>query len=422
MQKALRFLLAAFLLVAPFPSSAGSRATLLLVAAALLAADAIRTREWPWPPMPRGFLLAAMAWIALCAASLLWSTKPAYSWEELQREAGYGALAFALFFAATRETADLRAFVWASLTGTVLLGIAAWLARLLPPMVLTDRYLAIEGYFSTQIVLAAPLLVIVASKGRFGLGRSLGVATSVALLLAAAAFATENRMMWIALAAALACIAFAYRRGGEAFLRVPSRKAFALALAAMALGFAASSAYKATRYFPDSSTTESFSFDERPLIWDIAGDLFDQRPWLGHGYGREILGDAVSDGAARRGSPHPLILRHGHNVFIDAALQMGVAGLAAFAALFAALFMAFVQASRVKEAWPLATAGMAMIVAYTAKNLTDDFFYRPNSLVFWACCGMLLGLAARFRPTVAAPAKRPAAADGPATGIRAPSA
>jgi hypothetical protein len=28
--------------------------------------------------------------------------------------------------------------------------------------------------------------------------------------------------------------------------------------------------------------------------------------------------------------------------------------------------------------------------------MTDDFFFRPSSLVFWGIAGMLLGLAARL--------------------------
>jgi hypothetical protein len=41
--------------------------------------------------------------------------------------------------------------------------------------------------------------------------------------------------------------------------------------------------------------------------------------------------------------------------------------------------------------------GLAMLAGFVVKNLTDDFFYRHNALVFWAINGMLLGLARSTR-------------------------
>ncbi|HEX4782469.1 MAG TPA: hypothetical protein VH301_17045, partial [Usitatibacter sp.] len=44
---------------------------------------------------------------------------------------------------------------------------------------------------------------------------------------------------------------------------------------------------------------------------------------------------------------------------------------------------------------PIAIAGLAMITAYALKDVTDDFYFRPNSLIFWAMAGMLLRRAAQ---------------------------
>ena len=79
-----------------------------------------------------------------------------------------------------------------------------------------------------------------------------------------------------------------------------------------------------------------------------------------------------------------------------AALQTGVLGLAAFTALMAALAWAFAATARRTGGLPLAIAGLALLAGYLTKNLTDDFFFRPSSLIFWAMAGMLLGLAARL--------------------------
>ena len=75
---------------------------------------------------------------------------------------------------------------------------------------------------------------------------------------------------------------------------------------------------------------------------------------------------------------------------------MGVPGVAAFALLMAALAMGFLAAGRREGGAPLAIVGLAMLAGYLTKSMTDDFFFRPNSLVFWAIAGMLLGLAARL--------------------------
>src|SRR5205823_11148585 len=86
---------------------------------------------------------------------------------------------------------------------------------------------------------------------------------------------------------------------------------------------------------------------------------------------------------------------HGHNVFLDAALELGVLGVVAFTALMGAVAWSYWKLRERDETLMLAIAGLAILAGYLSKNLTDDFFHRPNSLLFWAINGMLLGLAAR---------------------------
>jgi O-antigen ligase len=103
----------------------------------------------------------------------------------------------------------------------------------------------------------------------------------------------------------------------------------------------------------------------------------------------------------REGQTKPF--NHGHNVFLDATIQLGVVGLAVFASLLGALAWAFARAGRRVEGAALAITGLAVFTGYFAKNLTDDFFFRPNSLLFWAIAGMLLGAAARLVPRTSPP-------------------
>jgi hypothetical protein len=51
----------------------------------------------------------------------------------------------------------------------------------------------------------------------------------------------------------------------------------------------------------------------------------------------------------------------------------------------------------------ITVTGLALIATFVVKNLTDDFYFRPGSLVFWAINGMLLALASRAVATARRP-------------------
>ena len=176
--------------------------------------------------------------------------------------------------------------------------------------------------------------------------------------------------------------------------RVAARRMLVAALVLLPALMVVATEYK-LRYYPRAASgLEAFSLDERPLIWKVASTYARERPWLGYGYGREIIGTRISGELekAKLGQPY----NHGHNVVLDAQLQMGVPGVIAFALMMAALLAAFVAMRTREGGVPLAIVGAAMVAGYLTKNLTDDFFFRPSSLVFWAIAGMLLGLAARL--------------------------
>ncbi len=389
---------AAFLFLAPFPSSAGSRVAALLLALAALAWGAFGgARALGLARLPRAVAVPGLAWIGLCVASLAWSDDAAYTRLELQREVAYGAIAFIVFFAGTRTPRDAHVAIGALLAGTLVLGLFEWVRQLAPGLPYADKYLAIEGYFSTHLVIVAPLLVLVAWPGPSGMGAGRATLAALAVGLLAGGLASENRMLWIALGAATIAGFAAFRRAaGSLQARVGARPAFLLALAVITLLIAASWEYKVLRYYPGAEgVMESLSLDERPLIWESARAPLLERAWAGHGFGREIAGDAIARGLEARGSPDRF--RHAHNVFLDIVLQLGLLGLAVFAALAGALALAFARAVRTPGSEPIGIAGIALLAGFLTKNLTDDFLHRPNSLVFWAVAGMLLGLAASRR-------------------------
>jgi O-antigen ligase len=124
--------------------------------------------------------------------------------------------------------------------------------------------------------------------------------------------------------------------------------------------------------------------------WREWGNVALDAPLLGHGMGKKII-RAV--GKERLSAPltarEPQLETHAHNLFLDVVLQVGVAGLAVFCWLLAAL---------VREAWRARSLGRwregaalaALVVALVTKNLTDDFMDHAVVIAFWGYAGLLL--------------------------------
>jgi O-antigen ligase len=402
-QRLLTAATAVFLFIAPFPSSAGWRTAMLLVAlGALSFMKLARGRPWGLREISRPFAVAALAWIALAVASLSWSDDRAYTASELQREVLYGFFAFIVTYAGTRTMRDARTAVLAMLAATLLMGAFEWLRQLMPWLPYAEKYHAAQGPFSTQIALVAPLLAFAAWPAPAGLGVSTRMVGLVAAGLIAAGLATENRMLWLALAAGCV-VAFAVFQAGSILDAHRARMMRILlgTLATIAIAIAATFEYKAARYYPEAATpVESVSMDERPLVWSAATSLAAERPLLGHGFGREIVGDRIEEAMPPSASVR---IRHAHNMFFDALLQLGAAGLLALAAMLGTLVYAYVRVRHAPAGGAITVTGLALIATFVVKNLTDDFYFRPGSLVFWAINGMLLALASRAVATARRP-------------------
>ncbi|HEY4999579.1 MAG TPA: O-antigen ligase family protein [Usitatibacter sp.] len=388
---------AAFLLVAAFPSSAGWRVFFLVVALASLSLQAAKgDQALELGRIPRPFALAAIAWAALAMASLAWSVDPGYTQQELRREIAYGSLSFLVFFIGTRAAAQLHLWMKMLALATIVLGIGEWLHLLHPEVEMFDKASMGPGPFSTHVVMIAPLLLLALWPAPVGMGRSLRLTLTLGAFLVVAGMSGESRILWPALLAAalVAFIAFSLQAGPAHPGRIAAKRALVVTIVLLPVLMVISAEYK-LRYYPQAaSTMESFALDARPLIWRTAVREAAEHPWLGHGYGREIVAPKLRAELAKAGELTPY--NHGHNVFLDAVLELGALGLAAFVFLVGALAWAFAQAGKREGGAPLAIAGLAVFTGYLVKNLTDDFFFRPNSLVFWAIAGMLMGLAARL--------------------------
>jgi O-antigen ligase len=380
------------LLVVPFAGSAGVRGGLLVLAAVALGMRLRANLAQLLERFPRPVLALFAAWAALSVASVAWSRDRAYSLAELKPEVLYPSLALTFFFLAARE--DRWRPWWNALMAGTVIAIAANLLQDRMPFAISRHALdGGPGHLSTHLVLIAPLLFALAWPRPWG--REHGATPLVVALafVVAAAWLTENRMVWPALGAQLAAGIAAWRasaHGDPAATGSLARVTLAAGIIVVA-GFATTVIERNGKGLRLANPfAEQLERDLRPRIWGTAAERFREAPLLGHGFGREILADAFLP--LTRGVTHPEV-RHAHNTFFDVALQTGLAGLALFIAVLVALALEYRRYLSDARTAPLGVIGLAVLAGFAVKNLTDDFLYRHNSLLFWAIHGILLGLA-----------------------------
>ncbi|APV49225.1 hypothetical protein BWI17_05730 [Betaproteobacteria bacterium GR16-43] len=385
-----------FLLVAPFTSSAGWRAATLVVAMACAGYLALRDPARAPRPMPRALFLTLAAFCALAVASLAWSERPAFTAGELRGQVLYGALAFLGFYLGASPR-HWRVWWRALLVATLVLFVAEGVREHFEPSFGVREWDGGGGAFSTHLAMVAPLLLPLAWNANDGERPRTILFVLATLTLFLAAWATENRIVWLAILAAFAAAAFARRYAHEVRPRFEGSRYFAVAGVAIIITLAAFTTVIRGGAIASgtSGAITAIEGDLRPRIWAVAVHEIEKAPLLGHGFGREIAAESFQ--RMPRPAVHPEIL-HAHNMFLDMAVQLGIVGLALFAAALVLLAREFVRALRVRETCAPAVLGLAVLAGFITKNMTDDFLYRHNGLVFWALMGLLLGLSRPRKP------------------------
>ena len=384
-------LLAAFLFVLPFSSSAALRNAFLGLAVLALACAAAkgalaRPRLPPWR-----VLVPLLAWSAWCLASVAWSVDPAYSRGELRPGLLYPLIAFLAFFAATASLETMDRWAWSLSAGLAGLGIAAVGEVVLHGWWDPQRWHGDVGFYATHVVLAMPLLAWAFLRAAPGALLARTALAASALLTLVATSWNDNRIAWIALAAmtVLAAILLRERLAGP-------RRAWILGgTAAAVLAFAAlfllAVEQRAERLQGTEFAEEAqLAHDPRPALWDYAARRHGEAPWAGFGYGREILRlgfrTGVTPGVDNR------MHTHAHNTPVNVLLQGGIVGLALFAWMVAALVREMAKGLRAGDGRRLAAVlGLTLVAGFAIRNMTDDFLVRHNALLAWSLAGAVLG-------------------------------
>ncbi|MBS0321409.1 MAG: O-antigen ligase family protein [Proteobacteria bacterium] len=341
-------------------------------------------------------LWVVLAWALWCTASLAWTIEPRFSLREWETEIQYGIFVFVATLVAVRDPRDARTLVAAPLLAFAALGVAAVVMTAATGAFDPTRWHHDVGIWSTHLVLVAPLLLFLPFAPATARGRRYGVAAFVVLLalLLVNARLTDNRIVWIAFAAvyglAGAAIAWRGRRTGKA-VRPRHVVMLALLFTVLTVLFANVVRDKAEMYYPPSmSVSQVLENDPRIALWKRVVDKIEAAPWLGYGFGRGILRDELP------AELNNLALTHPHNTLVGQWLETGCIGLALYLAMLGILLWRHAEAARSVDRLRglIGIVGVALVVGFTVKNLTDDFFIRSNAKLFWVLNATLLAAAA----------------------------
>src|SRR6266542_2641877 len=376
LERALLVAAAVYLALIPVGAMTAIRSIAFATAAVLALAVVLEARRGRAAAIPlpgRLLTFAVVAIVAWSALSFVWSVRRDYTLQEFRGELVWNALTIVIFYVAAGVR---RAWPVLSTTALASFAVSASIALGVPlvqPGRSADFWYGDAGYFSTLIVLMAPIALTVPERSP----RRAAAILSIALLALALAAAreTQNRIVFIALAAVFALAAgLAALRWRSALARAPMRWAIALVALAVALGalFVDAAREKAQRDFPPQTTiAQTLADDPRLPLCDVTAQRIRERPWAGYGYGRAILAPELR---AVMGSA---LFEHPHNTIASQWLQTGAIGVALLALLLAAL------------------VGRALLAGFVIKNMTDDFLYRSGAREFFALNALLIGWAVR---------------------------
>ena len=396
-RRALLWLAASYILLLPTTEAKPIR-IVLWIAGALLGlaaiANARRHRE-QMEPMPGMAVVGLLAfWMLWSVFSVVWSPRPAFTLEELRNEVLNNAILIAIFYYVAADERAIRTLVVATIGGFALHAVA--ILAVAPQSGDFDPFRWHYGvvWVATWLALTAPFLVLPLFPRPLGWGggpKAIVVVILLSALLLSLAVATENRMIWIAFGTeALVLLVFAIRRWPEkaAFWRGRIVTATVIGAAVLLAGFVWTLNERVPKQATETADVAStLRKDPRFDLWSRSLQTIAEHPWLGHGFGKGIAGDEMV-----RTLRNPL-LWHPHNVFLSQWQQTGLVGMAAVIGLFVALGHRMVRFIRSRDDAVALTGaiGLAVLLGFLLKNMTDDFLVRGAAKEFWAYTAMLLG-------------------------------
>ena len=231
--------------------------------------------------------------------------------------------------------------------------------------------------------------------------------TALAAVMLAALYVSFSRGAWLGAAAAgLAMAAALPRRGWLGILLVTLGLGLGWVLAVNNLLPASLTSRLAqvgdfinvTNVTGIDITSDNFAIVERLAHWQAAESMVRDNPWLGVGVGNYEVA-----------YPHyslinwPLALGHAHMIYLNVLAETGLAGLAAYGILWAAVIALTIRTiGRTNGlARGLAVGLLGVWVHLSAHQIVDDLYVNNIPLTIGALLGVLVVLSNATRPTAA---------------------
>ncbi|MBC7625273.1 MAG: O-antigen ligase family protein [Aeromicrobium sp.] len=387
------------LLVAPFRSSAGLRASCFVFAFLILLFIWGKTKTRSIV-LPQGTLFRAgiLLWVVSVFAYSLGSGDVMTSLASWRGDVLTPVLAGLVCYNLCTGPQQLKPILLSLLVGLLVLA-GMVVADPFQPLIGTHRprYISV-GWLSTWVVLLAGLLPLVwlVKWPKPLVARALGSVAFAAIVVAA--WFSANRIVWLCFGLMFGLyVVFNGRVGRSMLIRIVLVAAGTLVAGLL---FYLASTQRANA-FPDAGVNgvSIIQQDDRRTIWREAINTILDRPFVGHGYALEAAKTALADRFAEPG--FRAVFRQAHNVVLNYAIQIGIPGALSLLVLFAGLTHAFWQRRRdMMDVSPcarvvstsVATCGLMLVAGFFLRNMTDDFFSRHAALLFGASVGILLAV------------------------------
>ncbi|ADK85446.1 O-antigen polymerase [Desulfarculus baarsii DSM 2075] len=388
-----RVSLLTLIIILPMEAITAAREVAMAGFAFLLAASYAARGDWTFR---KSALFLPLAFYAFCAVfSLVSAVDFGYSLSEVRSEIIKPLI---IFYAALHFVHDeglLRQALAAVVAGAAIMtfmGVALFFVdggSLLHHDLRAGSLHNGYGTFSTYLVTIWPYLLI--SPLVFTERRQRRLIAAVAVCAVLAAYLSYSRACWLSMLVELVLMVIVFSRQR---LRIAAVGLLVLALLAASLLLLPGS-----RHGEDWRALDRIVSDPEE-VGGTAGDLVTvwrhtiaqiaRRPLEGVGLGRNSFSKAFPE---FRDSNQPL-LWHAHNMFLDAAVQMGLQGLLALLWLLGLAFWscwpkAPPAAGRVGDLFKAATA--VMIAGFALRNMSDDFFADDSALMVYLLIGLAMG-------------------------------
>jgi O-antigen ligase len=337
---------------------------------------------WPW-----------VLYVLFAALSLLSAVDPAYSLKEFRAEVLKGLLFFYTGVHFIRAEEHIKQVWGALLAGAGIMGLFALYFFLANGGSLLHHYQRAgslhNGYggFGTYLATIWPFVLL--APRLFDSPRQRPLWLGLIGVIAFSGYITFSRATWLGMLLELGLFLVIISRHRLRAALVGGLISLALAAMVFCLVPGARHGERWSRLLKDPAKVGGTTGDLL-AVWSHSLGQIAQHPFTGIGLGRHSFSKAFPEFRAT----HQPLLWHSHNMFLELALQMGVQGLLAVLwALVALVAVLWPHAPPDKDdtACLFGAATALMVVGFSVRNLTDDFFVNDSGFLLWLLAGLALG-------------------------------